>query len=93
MSIEITNKRVKLLECSELIQVVILKIVNDKEQDVIKVTAYGYTTTLAHIEFSYEIPFKTELDRNLTFEEMTPEMMVEDLKRIVKTSRIPILFN
>ena len=46
------KKRVKLLEFSELIQATLLKLVNDKDNDSIRVTGYGYTKEYNHIEFS-----------------------------------------
>jgi hypothetical protein len=85
------NRRIKLFEFSELIQSTLLKLVNDKDNDCIRVSVYGYTKEMNHIEFSYDIEFKTENDRDLTFDEITSELMFEDVKKIIKTSRIPIL--
>lgn len=85
------KKRVKLFEFSELIQATLLKLVNDKDNDSIRVTVYGYTKELNHIEFSYDIEFPNELDRNLTFDEITSELMFEDVKKIIASSKIPIL--
>lgn len=85
------KKRVKLLEFSELIQATLLKLVNDKDNDSIRVTVYGYSKEYNHIEFSYDIEFPTETDRDLTFNEITTELMFEDIKKIVASSKIPIL--
>lgn len=85
------KKRVKLLEFSEFIQAILLKLVNDKDNDCIRVMVYGYTKELNHIEFSYDIEFPTELDRDLTFDEITTELMFEDIKKIIASSKIPIL--
>lgn len=85
------KNRIKLLEFTELLQATLLKVVNDKENDSIKVSVYGYTRQLDHIEFSYDIEFKNELDRDLTFDEITSELMFEDIKKIISSSNIPIL--
>jgi hypothetical protein len=85
------KKRIKLFEFTELIQATLLKCLSEKENDCIKVTVYGYSKTLDHIEFSYEIEFKNELDRDLTFDEITSELIFEDVKKIISSSRIPIL--
>ncbi|WP_395049431.1 hypothetical protein [Flavobacterium sp.] len=85
------KKRVRLFEFSELIQATLLKIVNDKHNDSIKVTVYGYTKGLDHVEFSYDIEFSNDLDRDLTFDEITSELMFEDIKKIIASSEIPIL--
>ena len=85
------KKRVKLLEFSELVQAILLKLVNDKDTDCIRVMVYGYTIERNHIEFSYDIEFPNELDRDLTFDEITTELMFEDIKKIIASSKIPIL--
>lgn len=85
------KQRIKLLEFSELIQATLLKIVNDNHVDCIRVTVYGYTKEYNHIEFSYDIERPTELDRDLTFDEITTEPMFEDIKKIIAHSKIPIL--
>lgn len=85
------NNRIKLLHFTELIQATLLKLVNEKDIDVIKVSVYGYTPSYDHVEFSYEIEFKNEKDRDLTFDEITDELMLEDIKKIISKSRIPIL--
>lgn len=86
------KNRIRLFEFTEFLQATILKICNDKEIDAIKVTVYGYTPDLkGHKEFSYEILFKNELDRDLTFDEITLEKLSEDIKRIIGHSEIPIL--
>jgi hypothetical protein len=85
------KNRIKLLVFSELIQATLLKLVNDKEQDCIKVSVYGYTKTSDYIEFSYDLEFPDEVTRDLTFDEITTELMFEDIKKIISTSRIPVL--
>ena len=85
------KNRIKLFEFTELMQATLLKIVNEKDNDSIKVTVYGYSKTNDHLEFSYDIEFKDEFDRDLTFDEITSELMFEDIKKIISASRIPIL--
>ncbi len=85
------KQRVKLLVFSDFLQATILKKVNDKEKDSIVVTVYGYTPEEdAHIEFSYDIEFYNEKDRDITFEEITQERLFEDVQKIIKSSNIPI---
>jgi hypothetical protein len=89
-----TNKmknRVKLLGFSELTQATLLKLVNDKDKDCIKVSVYGYTTGSDHIEFSYDLEFPDEEKRDSTFDEITAELMFEDIKKIISNSSISIL--
>ncbi|AMA48964.1 hypothetical protein [Flavobacterium covae] len=85
------NKRVRLFEFTELLQCTILKKISEKEKDAIVVTVYGYTRLRDHIEFSYEIEFNNEEDRDLTFMEITSDLMFEDIKKIISSSNIPIL--
>ncbi len=84
------KNRIKLLEFSDLIQATLLKYVNDKDNDSIKVSVYGYIGTGDHIEFSYDIEFENEFDRDKTFDEITTELMFKDIKTIIKSSNIPI---
>jgi hypothetical protein len=49
------NRRIKLFEFSELMHATLLKLVDDMDIDIIRVSVYGYTKGLDHIEFSYEI--------------------------------------
>ncbi len=85
------NNRIKLFEFTDLMQATILKKVNDKDVDCIIVSVYGYTRALEHIEFSYELEFPDEKTRDKTFDEITSELMLEDLKKIISASRIPII--
>lgn len=88
------KKRLRLFEFTEFLQATALKVVNDEEIDCIKVTVYGYTIDEnGHIEFSYDIKFKSEESRDLTFEEITSELLAEDIKKIIKASEIPIKIN
>ena len=88
------KKRLRLFEFTEFLQATALKVVNDEEIDCIKVTVYGYTIDEnCHIEFAYDIKFKSEESRDLTFEEITPELLAEDIKKIIKASEIPIKIN
>ncbi len=85
------NQRIKLFVFSDFLQATILKKVNDKGNDAIVVAVYGYTPDgVAHIEFVYDIEFCNETDRDSTFEEITQELLLEDLKKIIETSNIPI---
>ena len=88
------KKRSRLFDFTECLSATILKIVNDEEIDCIKVTVYGYTLDEnSHIEFSYEIKFKSEDSRDLTFDEITEELLLEDIKKIITASEIPIKIN
>ena len=85
------TQRIKLFVFSDFLQATILKKVNDKENEAIVVTVYGYTPDGdAHIEFSYDVEFCNERDRDSTFEEITQELLLEDVKKIIETSNIPI---
>lgn len=83
--------RIKLFYFTELIQATLLKLVNDNDNDSIRVSVYGYTRGIDHIEFSYDIEFPNEHARDLTFDEITSELMFEDIKKIITSSNIPIL--
>lgn len=85
------KNRVKLFQFTDLIQAVLLKIVNEKENDCIKVSVYGYTPGHDHLEFTYDIEFPNENARDLTFDEITSDLMFEDIKTIIRSSKIPIL--
>jgi len=85
------KNRIKLFQFTDFIQATLLKMVNDKENDAIKVSVYGYTPGYDHIDFSYHIEFKDENSRDLTFDEITLELMFEDIKKIITSSSIPIL--
>ena len=85
------NNRIKLLEFSDLQQATILKIVNGKDIDCIRVSVYGYTRGYDHIEFSYELEYPDEKTRDKAFEEITTDKMFEDVKKIVASSKIPII--
>ncbi|MCV9929496.1 hypothetical protein OIU83_17680 [Flavobacterium sp. LS1R49] len=84
------KSRIKLFQFTELLQATLLKLVNDKENDCIRVSVYGYTKQLDHIEFSYDIEFLDEEARDLTFDEITSDLMFEDIKKIISSSNIPI---
>ena len=85
------NNRIKLFEFTDLMQVTILKKVNDKDVDCIIVSVYGYTRTFDHIEFSFELEYPDEKTRDKAFEEITTDKMFEDVKKIVASSKIPII--
>lgn len=85
------NNRIKLFEFTDLTQATILKIVNEKDIDCIRVSVYGYTGIFDHIEFSYDLEFPDEKTRDQTFEEIKKDKMFEDVKKIVASLRIPIL--
>lgn len=87
------RQRVRLLVFSDFIQATIVKVIGENEKDVIKVTVYGYTPDeKAHIQFSYDVPYKNEENRDKAFEEITPEKMFEDILKIIEASDIPIKF-
>jgi hypothetical protein len=85
------KNRIKLFEFTEFIQATLLKLVNEKDNDCIRVGVYGYTKCKNHIEFSYDIEFSNEGDRDLTFDDITKELMFEDIKKIIASSKIPIV--
>lgn len=85
------KKRIQLFQFTELLQVTLLRVINEKENDSIKVSVYGYTTDHNHIEFNYDIEFPNEETRDLTFDEITSDLMFEDIKKIIKSSNIPII--
>ncbi|QSW90729.1 hypothetical protein J0383_07935 [Flavobacterium endoglycinae] len=85
------KSRIKLFHFTEYLQATLLKKMNEKERDSIKVSVYGYTPGTDHIEFSYDIEFPNEEDRDLTFDEITSDLMFEDIKKIIKSSEIPII--
>lgn len=85
------NNRIKLFEFTDLMQATILKKVNDKDVDCIIVSVYGYTRTFDHIEFSFELEYPDEKTRDKAFEEITTDKMFEDVKKIVASSKIPII--
>ncbi|QYS86329.1 hypothetical protein JJC03_15625 [Flavobacterium oreochromis] len=85
------EKRVKLFDFTNLLQCTLLKRIGKGEKDVIVVTVYRYTRLRDHVEFSYEIAFNNEEDRDLTFMEITSELLFEDIKKIISSNNIPIL--
>lgn len=85
------NNRIKLFEFTDVLQATLLKKVNDKDVDAITVSVYGYTPALDHIEFSYDLEFPDEKTRDQTFEEISSDLLLDDLKKIVSSSRIPII--
>lgn len=85
------KQRIKLFVFSEALQATILKKLDEKDNDSIIVSVYGYTPDeKAHIEFNYPIQFHNEKDRDLTFEEITQEKLLEDIQTIIISNKIPI---
>ena len=82
------KNRIRLFVFTEQLQCTILKKLGAEDKDVIVVCVYGYTRFKDHIEFSYEIPFNNEEDRDLTFIEITSDLMFEDIKKIISSSNI-----
>ncbi|WP_281233472.1 hypothetical protein [Flavobacterium gelatinilyticum] len=85
------DKRVKLSEWSDMLQATLIKCLSVKEYCCIKVSVYGYTPNYDHVDFSYEIEFEYEADRDRTFNEITDEKLWEDIKKIIEPSEIPVI--
>lgn len=92
IKLKVGKKRIRLLEFSETLQATLLKIISDdNNKDVVRVTVYGYTSDDDHIQFSYDLPFSNEIDRDLLFDEITTELMFEDVKKLITNNNLPFV--
>ena len=85
------DKRIRLLEINDKVQIVLRKDLSKNQTDCIKVFVSGYTDDEQnYVDFNYDIEYHNEIDRDKKFNEITSELIFEDIKMIVKASSIPI---
>lgn len=87
------DKRIRLIEPNDAIQIILKKDTSENERDCITVIVYGETSDFNYIEFNYDIEFNNDTDRDKTFNEITNELIFEDIKKIAESSSIPILLS
>ena len=85
------DKRIRLIEPNDKVQIIAKKGVSDKDRDCITIIVYGYTDTMDYVEFNYDIEFLNEFNRDKQFDEITEELILEDVTAIVKASCIPMV--
>jgi hypothetical protein len=82
------NKRVKLVDLSDMVQAVLVKKQSDREKPAIYVTMYTRTNE-ADIEFSCPMEYKNEDGRDKDFENIKTEGLVALYNDIIEQTNLP----
>lgn len=87
------KKRLRFFEFSDLLQATLLRVLNKNDKDCIRLTVYGYTKELNHVEFSLEYEFEEEFLRDETFNDITKEMLFSDIKKMIDNTPLPFIID